>query len=120
MKESLGKNGSEEQGREIVVRIRSEADDLRDVVVELTEDVRQLAALVRELGGQTVRPTRPPALLNKREVAARLNVSVRQVDRLAAAGVLRPALRLGSAPRWRPEQLAAFVSGEASKRKEVG
>lgn len=90
---------------------------MRDVMMGLKEDVQRLDALLRLVGERLTRAVEPPALLDKRDVAARLNVSVRQVDRLVAAGVLRPALRLGSSPRWRPEQLEAFCLSGSSKRR---
>ncbi len=109
--------GHGEKEREIVVRIRSERDDLRDVVVALTEDVRRLDALLRDFGGQALRAAQPPALLDKRALAACLDVSVRQVDRLVARGDLPPTLRVGSSPRWKRAQVDAYVDGATSRRR---
>jgi predicted DNA-binding transcriptional regulator AlpA len=106
--------------REVVVRLRSEQDDLRDVVVALVDVLGRVETLVRELGEETARAARPPGLLDKRDVATRLNVSVRQVDRLVAARALPPALRIGTAPRWRPEQIEAFVNAGQPKRRGAG
>ena len=100
-----------------MVRIRSERDDLRDVVVALTEDVRRLDALLRDFGGQALRAAQPPALLDKRALAACLDVSVRQVDRLVARGDLPPTLRVGSSPRWKRAQVDAYVAGATSRRR---
>ena len=77
----------------MVVRIRSESDDMRDVMMGLKEDVQRLDALLRLVGERLTRAVEPSALLVKRDVAARLGVSVRQVDRLVARGDLPPTLR---------------------------
>ena len=50
-------------------------------------------------------------LLTKREVAGRLSVSLRQVDRLVAAFDLPAPLKVGKrASRWREEDLAAYIA----------
>jgi excisionase family DNA binding protein len=52
------------------------------------------------------------SLLTKQEVADRLKVSVRTVERMEAAGDL-VAIRLGRSVRFRAEDVAALIGGAA-------
>jgi excisionase family DNA binding protein len=52
----------------------------------------------------------PPQLLTTREIAKRLAVGKRTVERLAASGRL-PAVRIGRLIRFKPADLAAFIDG---------
>ena len=52
----------------------------------------------------------PPLLLDVRETARLLGLSVRATWRLTSAGRLR-AVRIGRATRWRREDIEQFVEG---------
>ena len=51
-----------------------------------------------------------PAMMDMREVATRLSVSIRTVERLIASGELR-AVRVRRSARVTPEALDAYISG---------
>jgi excisionase family DNA binding protein len=51
-----------------------------------------------------------PAMMDMREVATRLSVSIRTVERLIASGELR-AVRVRRSVRVTPEALDAYISG---------
>lgn len=54
------------------------------------------------------------SLLTKKEVASRLRVSVRQVDRLVASKALPRPLKVGTrASRWRDVDLNSYIAGLA-------
>jgi predicted DNA-binding transcriptional regulator AlpA len=54
---------------------------------------------------------RPPEpLLARADLARLLKLSLRTVDRLRAAGTLPRPVRVGSRPRWRPEDIADTLS----------
>jgi excisionase family DNA binding protein len=50
------------------------------------------------------------ALLDVRQVAARLGCSTRHVYRLADAGRMPASLKLGALVRWRRDELADWIS----------
>jgi predicted DNA-binding transcriptional regulator AlpA len=51
----------------------------------------------------------PRPFLTKAEVASRLCLSTRQVDRLIAAGRFPSGLRVSVRPKWRPETVEAYL-----------
>lgn len=51
-----------------------------------------------------------PLLLSAEKVAELLNISIRTLWRLRAAGKLPAPVRLGGSVRWRPEEIAAWVN----------
>lgn len=58
-----------------------------------------------------------PALLGVAALADRLSVSQRTVWRLAARGVLPPAVRLGACTRWRASDIAEWIARSANARE---
>lgn len=59
-------------------------------------------------------PPAPPAeLLDVVAVAALLSISPRTVLRLAARGILPPALKLGRCRRWSRRSITRFIDGAA-------
>ena len=60
----------------------------------------------------------PAVTLNAKQVAAMLNVSVRQVWRLHTTGWLPKAIRLGNCVRWRRAEIEAFVEAGAPNREQ--
>jgi excisionase family DNA binding protein len=79
-----------------------------------TRRIGPLYALLRPrqgIGGRmTPSSDNPPAdrLLTKQDVAARLNVSTRTVQRLHLSGELK-ALRVGGSVRFHPDDVDAYV-----------
>lgn len=51
----------------------------------------------------------PAVLLTAQDVAAALQLSPRQVWRMAASGTIPPPIRLGRATRWRAADVALFT-----------
>jgi predicted DNA-binding transcriptional regulator AlpA len=51
----------------------------------------------------------PPMLLTREEFARELRCSVRELDRLRARGLLPAPIRLGRSPRWRREDVLAWL-----------
>lgn len=51
----------------------------------------------------------PTLLLTRRDLARELRCSVREVDRLRSRGMLPAPIRLGRAPRWRREDVVAWL-----------
>lgn len=51
----------------------------------------------------------PPELMTKKDVAAEIQVSGRQVENLVKAGRLPQPIRLGSHPRWIRSELMAHI-----------
>jgi excisionase family DNA binding protein len=103
-------------------------------------DVEELAALLAALSGERPGAPRsaadrrlPPSLagrsgmtqhthvpdrllVTKREAAARLSVSVRTLERLAATGSL-PQVQIGRLPRFRVSDLEAYVKSLSQDRE---
>ena len=65
-------------------------------IIELREDLAEMKRAMRPSTG---------ALLSRQQVANRLGVSVRHVDRLVADGDLPPGRRVGKRLRWRLEDI---------------
>jgi predicted DNA-binding transcriptional regulator AlpA len=64
---------------------------------------------------QDTQMTAAQQLLTKKQVANRLQVSTRQIDRLVARSILPPPLRLGGRTRrWRQADIEAAIGGERS------
>ena len=62
---------------------------------------------------QTIVP--PEGLMTKRDVAAFLKCSMRQVELLTQKGRLPEPIRLGTHPRWRSESLVRFLESLGSE-----
>jgi predicted DNA-binding transcriptional regulator AlpA len=82
--------------------------------------------LRNEIGGPNVIETDgAPAkatydrLLNVHQVAARLNISARQVWKLAAEDRLPKPVKLGRSARWRKSDIALFIAGGCSMRSDA-
>lgn len=57
-------------------------------------------------------------LLNVRDVAARVRVSVRQVWKLASSGRIPKPVRLGRSVRWRAAELQAWIEAGCPARDQ--
>lgn len=60
----------------------------------------------------------PPLMVNARQAAKMLNVSVRQLWRLNKIGSLPKPIRLGRCVRWRRAEIEAFVKAGCPSREE--
>ena len=57
-------------------------------------------------------------LITTRELAVRLGVSVRHVQRLDSSGQLPAPVRIGRAKRWRLEEISDWIEAGAPSRRE--
>jgi predicted DNA-binding transcriptional regulator AlpA len=56
-------------------------------------------------------------LLKKVEVAARLAVTLSGLDKLRAKGEAPPEVLVGRSPRWRPEDVEAWIEAQRRVRQ---
>lgn len=61
--------------------------------------------------GHAAPAVEPPLLLTRGDYARELRISVRELDRLRARGMLPAPIRLGRSPRWRREDVVAWLRG---------
>lgn len=80
-----------------------DAQALGLAVQEMAELRETMTELLMEM------KSKPRGLLSKKQVATRLGVTERTIDRLIADGVLRPGRMVGSRPRWTEADVEAAV-----------
>jgi predicted DNA-binding transcriptional regulator AlpA len=74
--------------------------------------VERLAELVRSLPAPTTTATVPPPLMTLNDVAGHLQVTARTVQRRVAAGDFPRPIMIGpTCPRWRREDIDAWIQG---------
>jgi predicted DNA-binding transcriptional regulator AlpA len=75
--------------------------------------VERLAELIRSLPAPTETATVPPPLMTLNDVAEHFQVTARTVQRRVAAGEFpRPILVGPTCPRWRREDLDAWITSQ--------
>ena len=60
----------------------------------------------------------PERLINVRETATRLGLSVRTIWKLVSTGKLAPPLKIGAARRWRETDITAYIERLSEARSE--
>ena len=55
-------------------------------------------------------PPQPFRLLNRREVADMLGLSVPTIDKLTASGKIPIPIKIGRSVKWRPDQITDFIN----------
>ncbi len=63
----------------------------------------------------------PGSLLRPKDVARRLNISIRTFERLLSAGkFFRPDLRIGRLTLWKPETVGRWIDDESARQRGRG
>jgi excisionase family DNA binding protein len=79
-------------------------DAVRDATAPLVARISELEKLLTATGGE-----RATDLLTRKQVAARLNVSERTVERYVSSGRLRSPVGTGKLKRWRVADIRSFA-----------
>ena len=99
----------EELGEEITIRLAAPNTEQR--IAQIEEALERIEGGIEELVVRLADRLPQKSLLTKQEVAEYLRISVRQVDRLRAAGELPDGQMIGGRPKFRMDEIAAYASG---------